>query len=539
VLIAILAVAIAIAGAACTRDAPPRDAVHLANPGSCAPVDVVAAPEIAPVIQSAADAFNGSPKARFASDKCAFVRLQAIDSATTAAQITDHWRDTEHYGAPPTVWIPAAAAWVALVNARRAAGHERALATEATSIARSPTVVAMTAATARSLGWPEHQISWRDIAGLSVGKANPNLETTSLLATLAVDELHDPSLTRSIESSVAYYGDTSWSFLDNLARLDKLRSKKPFVSAVITDQRSVTAYNAGSANGTIPASVKASSKPHVPLVAIEPTEHLASDYPLTQLHTTWVSADAAAGARAFLSFVEKQPLRSELKKAGLQPGEGTVRFDATPVSDTADALAHWEQNRKRARVLLLFDVSDSMGDVSDPHDTNSPTKLALAQHAARLALTQLGPDDEVGLRIFTTDLKTPSTKWADLVPIGPLRRQRPALLRAINGLQPQQGSPLYAATRGAYDSMRGRYDKTRINGVVILTDGYNEVDADNNRKALLTHLQDPVRVFTISYSSEADLSTLRRIAQATDARVYDATDPSTIDTNTRLALSNF
>ena len=49
----------------------------------------------------------------------------------------------------------------------------------------------------------------------------------------------------------------------------------------------------------------------------------------------------------------------------------------------------------------------------------------------------------------------------------------------------------------------------------------------------------PVRVFPIAYGDDADLSTLRQIAEATSAAAYDASDPTTIDRVLNAVISNF
>jgi Ca-activated chloride channel family protein len=49
----------------------------------------------------------------------------------------------------------------------------------------------------------------------------------------------------------------------------------------------------------------------------------------------------------------------------------------------------------------------------------------------------------------------------------------------------------------------------------------------------------PVRVFTIGYGSDADLGTLRQIAEATNAAAYDARDPRTIENVFTNVVSNF
>src|SRR5439155_25379144 len=137
--------------------------------------------------------------------------------------------------------------------------------------------------------------------------------------------------------------------------------------------------------------------------------------------------------------------------------DATARTSAVaPASPAAveQTIAHWQTTRRRARVLFLFDASDSMGDVAtlDGQTTREgPTKISLAQAALTGALDQLAPDDAFGLRIFTTELSNPvSPNWRDIVPLGPLAARRHSLLRAIPSLKPQQGSPLYAATRAAF-----------------------------------------------------------------------------------------
>jgi Ca-activated chloride channel family protein len=48
-----------------------------------------------------------------------------------------------------------------------------------------------------------------------------------------------------------------------------------------------------------------------------------------------------------------------------------------------------------------------------------------------------------------------------------------------------------------------------------------------------------VRVFPISYGRDADLATLQRIADATNAAVYDASDPTSIRRVFDAVISNF
>jgi Ca-activated chloride channel homolog len=335
-----------------------------------------------------------------------------------------------------------------------------------------------------------------------------------------------------------YYGEASWGFLDNWYRLDQKRLPLSYVSAVVTDERAVAAYNAGSPNGVLPKD-KELKRPHTPLAAIVPADGaLDSDNPLVVPNAPWVLPEARAGAMAFVAYTQTAAAHEKIVAAGLRTGVAMNPASAELATTTA-ALDGWSLIRKRARVLLVFDVSDSMGDKSDPKNPDSPSKIVLAKRALLGALSEFAPDDEVGLRIFTTDVRNSASPfWADVVPIGRFDRQRRALTHAIGALAPRQGSPLYAAARDSYDAIAKRYDRKRINAVVLLTDGYNENDRDNDRRALLAHLHEPIRMFTIAYSPDADLTTLKRIAQATNARSYDATDPKMIDDAFLDALAN-
>jgi Ca-activated chloride channel family protein len=95
------------------------------------------------------------------------------------------------------------------------------------------------------------------------------------------------------------------------------------------------------------------------------------------------------------------------------------------------------------------------------------------------------------------------------------------------------------------------YDPTLINAVVLLTDGVNDdgqtADDDDQLDELLATLErgtegesaKPIRVFTIAYGKQADFSTLERIAEATNAASYDASDPATISKVFTAVVSNF
>ena len=80
-----------------------------------------------------------------------------------------------------------------------------------------------------------------------------------------------------------------------------------------------------------------------------------------------------------------------------------------------------------------------------------------------------------------------------------------------------------------------------MNAVVLLTDGYNEDDRDNDQAALLAHLatKPDIHVFTIAYSNNADLATLQKIAQTTNGWNFDARDTKDLADIVPSALASF
>jgi Ca-activated chloride channel family protein len=92
--------------------------------------------------------------------------------------------------------------------------------------------------------------------------------------------------------------------------------------------------------------------------------------------------------------------------------------------------------------------------------------------------------------------------------------------------------------------MTSTVDPSKINAIVVLTDGRNEYPADTDIDGLVRELsrgstESGVRVFSIAYGADADLKTLQRISEASRAVAYDATNAADIDTIFTTVISNF
>ena len=142
--------------------------------------------------------------------------------------------------------------------------------------------------------------------------------------------------------------------------------------------------------------------------------------------------------------------------------------------------------RKEARVLLVLDVSGSMGEFAG---SDNETKLDLAKAAASSALDEFKDTDQVGLWVFSTDLGGEHPNWREVVPIGEISENRADLAAAIDRQIPVSGTPLYEVTGVAYETMLDQYDPAMINAVVLLTDGIND-DGDGDRRRRTVHRAD-------------------------------------------------
>lgn len=566
--------------------------------GGCIRVDIASSPEKLTLLTDLAKRFGSSDSGEV-SGRCIDVQVQKVSSGAGASLLVEDWPKPKVNGPKPVIWSPSASTWGAVVNQRRADDGKAAIAPSAKSFMLTPLVIAMPQPMAEALGYPDTPIGFSDVLALALdpngwagkghpewgpfrfGKTNPNFSTSGLAETVAqyyaatgktrdltLEDLARPEVeafSRGVESAVVHYGDTTLTFLNNLYRADRRGNSFGYASAVAVEEKSVLDYNSGNPDGILDAGEKP-RKPRVPLVAIYPKEGtLFSDNPLFVLDAPWVSKQERAAAAKFGTFVTQADNQRRVLKFGFRPGNPAVAIGKPIVAKNgvdpnqpqttlqvpepavlAGVIDAWNQVRKKARVLLVVDVSGSMGDEADP--SSGDTKLDLAKRAALAALQEFQPEDDVGLRIFSTELaQDEPTDYVDLVPIGPMSANRPDLESSIERLVPTQGTPLYTVTEDSYETMVDEFDPTRINAVVLLSDGRNEDDRNNDLDGLLDFLRGQnegestrqVRIFPIAYGADADEATLKRIAEATNAASYSAIDPATIVNVFNAVVSNF
>ncbi|MGI9578701.1 MAG: substrate-binding domain-containing protein, partial [Microthrixaceae bacterium] len=512
-------------------------------------------------------------------------------------------------GPAPVLWSPASSAWGEVLNQRLADTGEAPMAPEDPApFMLTPLVIAMPEPMAEALGWPDTPIGWAEILELArspegwaakghpewgpfrLGKTNPNFSTSGLSALIAqsyaatgkttdltLEDLARPDVVQygtDIESAVVHYGDITLTFLDNWYRADQRGTALTYASAVAVEEKSVIDYNQGNPDGILDPGEEA-RPPRIPLVAIYPTEGTVySDNPLFILDADWVSEEQAEGAALFAEFVSTTENQEKVLEFGFRPGNPEVAIgppvdesngvDPTKPETLLDVpdgevlvglLDNWAQQRKSGRVMMVLDVSGSMGSPAEPTDPGGPTKLDLAVSAVQNGLQEFKAEDQVGIRIFTTGLGATGdddgADYQDLAPVEPVGPNREALANEVSTLIPLNGTPLYSTIADSYAEMVAAYDPALINAVVVLSDGENDdgdpSDDDAQLRSLLEEIETtangenatPVRIFTIAYGADADTSVLERISEASNATAYEATDATTISDVFTAVVSNF
>ncbi len=187
----------------------------------------------------------------------------------------------------------------------------------------------------------------------------------------------------------------------------------------------------------------------------------------------------------------------------------------------------WREDRKPANVMLAVDVSGSMSEEG---------KLEQAKEGLRAFFGQLSPRDRVGL-VFFNDKVFPG------LPVTTFKSGKAKLASTVRDLLPGGETAWLDATNAAVERVQALEDPTRINAVVLLTDGADT--ASRTSPSTLVRTLDAqarsegstVRVYTIAYGREANKSALEAVAQASGGKAFTG-DPKQIE-SVYLSISSF
>ena len=514
--------------------------------------------------------------------QCVAIEIARQASGQTEQALVRGW-DERTDGRRPDIWSPASTTWAVLLSYHLHARGKANLVPEGVPILfKSPLVIGMPQPMAAALGWPDKPIGWSDILQLArgrvgwsryghaewgvfkLGKTSPLISTSGLHALIGTyfaasgrsSDLTEAGLAdstvvdsmRGVESAVEHYGDSVSTFLLNLQAADDANRALSYVSAVAMEEKEVWDYNKGNPLAD-PVRAGEHPAPRVPLVAIYPKEGtLAADHPYVIVRAPWVTDAKQHAAQSFLSFLHAPAQQRRFQSAGFRDQSGRPGPEISlsnglqpdrpgaylqpPAAPVIEAMQHaWTGLRKRARVLLLFDVSGETAgaDVGQLHSSFGA------------GLGELAADDLIGCWEFASQLSgdLPSRQVLAFAPVttnASLLEARVAGLRSTN-----KPAALYRAIRDGLSAVRRDADPAKINAMVVITSGRSTDSGDADFSGLLRELQDAsesagVHVFTVAYGKNPDGHTLGQIARASRGASYDAGRPGGVFTS---LISNF
>jgi len=502
-------------------------------PSGATEVTFAYSPEKERLLKPLINGFNAS--ATEAAGRRVFVRGENVSSGDAQLKIA---RGTYK----PAAWTPSSSMWGRLLNFE---ADQPYVADDNPSIVRTPLVIAMWEPMAKALGYPSKKLGFKDILGLArsdrgwgayghpeygafkLVHTNPDFSTSGLSAVVAEyyaatgkkEGLQSKDIAgarkqvRDIERSIVHYGDTTLFIADQMRKRGL-----GYASAVAMEEATLVDFNQNR-NG------------QPKLVAIYPSEGtFFSDNPYITLNAPWVTPAQKAGADAFGKYLAANIDASKAARYGFRAADLKAKPQAPltaangvdpsqpkrvlglPEPRVLAALKKaWRADRKPANVLLVLDTSGSM---------TQEKRLQNAKQGLQAFLEEVAPQDNVGLTIF-------SDRIQPLVEIAPARTNRSKLRDTVSNLIADGGTAIYDATSEGAAQVSKLADTSRINAVVLLTDG-EDTDSSKSADQVVRELEAQgdsakrVRVFTIAYSAGAEgaAENLERIAAASGGKAY-------------------
>ncbi len=520
--------------------------------------------------------FNAG-QTKTASGKPIFVDTEPIGSGDSMTNILNG-------SSQPTLWSPASAIWLPLLNDgwSKANGKDLIDVNTCKNLVVSPVVVMMWKRMAGVLGWPTKAISWLDIANLSttpggwadapyntpqLGKfrfghthpdySNSGFETILAMAyaatkpdralTLAdVQKPETATFINKLESAISHYGASTGSFGDTMIQ----RGPTYLSAAVVYESVVVSSYGADGKPKNLDDS----------LVAIYPSEGtFLSDHPACiPINASWITPDQKDAAGIYRDYLLNKASQTAALQYGFRPADPSIALsapidaahgvdpsqpkNALTVPDAATIRAVrdlWQTQKRKVNLTLVMDVSGSMADAG---------KMAGAREGGKAFVDQLDDSATLTLIIFDDHIKT----VFDTLLVG---ANRDKIKSQIDLLSPGGGTALRDAVGFAAKCLAGQTqaqigitevdsspkcgkpDGSRINAVVVMTDGQDtnstfysstsqlmsDIGRTNEKAADIT-------IYTIGYGKDADESALAPIAKGAGGEYRKAPTSQDIQT---------
>lgn len=279
-------------------------------------------------------------------------------------------------------------------------------------------------------------------------------------------------------------------------------------------------------------------QPPEKLVALYPSDGTFwHEHPMGIVNADWTTQEQRDAARVFIDYVLTPDVQRAIMAQGFRPANPDVALDfpfvaengVDPAQPTAvldvpapEVIAaiqqSWSFVKKQADVVLLIDVSGSMGNED---------KIDQAREAALAFLDNMEPTNRVGLTIFSDDIEV-------RVPLGNFEATRNQLESHIKSLRAEGGTELFDAVQFAANELDEETSSdNRIRAIVLLSDGADTGDSGTSLNDAISAIEassedlNPIILIPVAYGSDADINALNALARASNTKVQSG-DPQSI-----------
>jgi len=221
------------------------------------------------------------------------------------------------------------------------------------------------------------------------------------------------------------------------------------------------------------------------------------------------------------------PIAPEL---GVDPNQPATVL-AVPDPDVIAAVqASWQYVKKQGDILLVIDISGSMGG----------DKIDQVRAAATKFLDAMPKQNRLGLTVF-------NDRAQELVPPGLVEDVSGEIRADIEALQAKNGTALYDTLIETLEELQTTAatadNRDRIRAIVLLSDGQDTASSSSLNQVLakITEARtgrSPVLIIPVAYGSDADIGALNSIAQASATKVQSG-DPKDIQKLLEIISSYF
>ncbi|MCC6805124.1 MAG: VWA domain-containing protein [Anaerolineae bacterium] len=278
-------------------------------------------------------------------------------------------------------------------------------------------------------------------------------------------------------------------------------------------------------------------QPPEQLVALYPADGTFwHEHPMGIVNADWTTPQQRDAAAVFVDYVLTPDVQRRIMADGFRPANPDVELEFpfvaengidpnqptavldVPAPDVIAAIQQsWAFVKKQADVLLVIDISGSMGNEG---------KIDQAREAALAFLSNMEPTNRVGLVLFSDDVEI-------RVPLDTFESNQGQLESHIRSLRASGGTELFEAVRYATKQLDPLSSENRIRAVVLLSDGADTGDAGTTLNDAIQAIEasrdslNPVILIPVAYGSDADINALNSLARASNTRVQSG-DPQSI-----------